>query len=72
MPHNMPKVEAHASNESAISNYCRFAQVVLSLLPMEGFDADFDLGVKQGKVVSLMDYISSLSSMLIVHYGTVS
>ena len=47
MPANMPKVEAHASNKSFMSDYCRFAQDVLSLPLMEGFDADFDLGVEQ-------------------------
>ena len=47
MPPNMPKIEAHVSNKSSMSNYCRFAQVVLSLPSMEGFDADFDLGVEQ-------------------------
>jgi len=48
MPPSIPKAEAHASNESAMSEYCRFAQVILSLSHVEGFDADFDLGVKQG------------------------
>jgi len=45
---SIPKFEAHASNESAMSDYCRFAQDVLSLPPMEGFDTDFDLGIEQG------------------------
>ena len=30
-----------------MSDYCRFAQAILSLPPMEGLDADFDLGVEQ-------------------------
>ena len=47
VPPSMPKVEAHISNESSMSDYCRFVQVVLSLLLMEGLDADFDLGVEQ-------------------------
>jgi len=47
MPPNMPKVETYVSNESSMSNYCRFAQTVLSLPPIEGFDADFDLGLEQ-------------------------
>ena len=33
MPPNMPKVKAHVSNESSMSDYCRFAQVVPSLYP---------------------------------------
>ena len=47
MPPNTPKVEVPVLDESSISDYCRFAQVVLSMPPMEGFDADFDLGVEQ-------------------------
>jgi len=47
MSPNMPKVEAHTSNESSMSDYCRFAQAVLSLPLMEGIDANFDLGVEQ-------------------------
>ena len=43
---SMPKVKAHAYNESTVSNYYRFTQTVLSLAPMEGFEADFDLGVE--------------------------
>ena len=30
-----------------MSDYCRLAQTVLSFPPMEGFEADFDFGVKQ-------------------------
>jgi len=29
-----------------MSDYCRFAQVVLSLPPMEGVDLDFNLGIE--------------------------
>ena len=47
MPPNKPEIEAHISNDSSISAYCRFAQVVHSMPPLEGFDVDFDLGVKQ-------------------------
>ena len=46
MPPNTPKVEVPVLDESSISDYCRFAQVVLSMPPMEGFDANFDLGVE--------------------------
>ena len=47
MPPNMPMVEASVPNESSMSDYCRFAQAVLSMPPMEGFNVEFDLGVKQ-------------------------
>ena len=43
LPPSIPKAEVHTSNESAMSDYCRFALVVLSLPHMEGFDVDFDL-----------------------------
>jgi len=64
-----PKVEAHASNESATSDYCRFAQTVLCLPPMEGFVADFDVGLNKVIVANLMGHIPGLSCMLTVHYG---
>ena len=47
MPPNLPKVEAHICNASSMGDYCRFVQTVLSLPLVEGFDADFDLGVEQ-------------------------
>ena len=47
MPPNKPDVEAPASNESSMSDYYRFAQTVLSMPPVEGFDADFDEGVER-------------------------
>jgi len=46
MPPNKPEVEAPISNDSSMSDSCRFAQVVHSMPPMEGFDADFDVGVE--------------------------
>jgi len=64
-----PRVEAHASNDSTMSEYCRFAQSVLSLAPMEGFDADFDLGIEQRNGGSLMGYVHDLSRTLTVHYA---
>jgi len=45
-PPSIPKVKAYASNESPMSDYCKFAQVVLSLTPMEGVDLDFDMGIE--------------------------
>ena len=47
MPPNTPKVEVLVPNKFSMNDYCRFAQTVLSMPPMEGFDADFDLGVEQ-------------------------
>ena len=47
MPPNEPLVGAHFSNDSLMSEYCRFAQVVHSMPPLEGFDVDFDVGVEQ-------------------------
>ena len=43
---SVPKVEADASNESPMSCYCRFTQVIFSLPPMEGVDLDFDMGIE--------------------------
>jgi len=48
MSPSISKVEAHASNESTMSDYYRFSQAILSLPPMEGFDTEFNLGVEQG------------------------
>ena len=45
-PPSITKVKAYASNESSMSNYCRFAQVVLSLPHSEGVDLDFDLRIE--------------------------
>jgi len=46
MPPGIPKVEAYASNEYPISDYCRFTQAVLSLRPTEGVDLDFGIGIE--------------------------
>ena len=46
MPPSTPEVGVYASNESSMSDYCKFAQVVLSLPPMEGVNLDFDLGIE--------------------------
>jgi len=45
-PPSIPEVEAYASNESSMSDYCRFAQLVRSLPRMEGVDLDFDIGIE--------------------------
>ena len=47
IPPNTPEVEVPIPNKSSMSDYYRFAQVALSMPPMEGFDADFDLWVEQ-------------------------
>jgi len=47
IPPNKPEVEAPIFNESSMSDYCRFAQAILSMPSMEGFDADFDVGVER-------------------------
>ena len=52
MPPNKPKVEAPVSNDSSLSEYCRFARVVHSMPPLKGFDADFDVGAEQVDVSS--------------------
>ena len=39
-PPSIPEVEAYTSNESSMSDYCRFAQVVRSLPPREGVGLD--------------------------------
>jgi len=54
MPPSKLEVEAPASNDSSLSEYCRFGRVAHSMLPLERFDADFDIGVKQVDV-SLSD-----------------
>ena len=47
MPPNKPEVEIPVSNDFSMTEYCRFAQVVHSMPSLEGFDADFDVGVEQ-------------------------
>ena len=46
MTHSILDVETYASNESFMSDYCRFAQLVLSLPPIEVVNLDFDLGIE--------------------------
>jgi len=46
MPPNKPEVEAPISNESLMSDYCRFTQIVLFMPPVEGFNAYFNIGVE--------------------------
>jgi len=47
MPPNKLEVEAPISNDSSLSEYCRFARVLHSMPPLEGFDANFDIRVDQ-------------------------
>jgi len=66
------KVEAYASNESPMSNYYRFMQMVLSFPPMEGVDLDFDIGIENVMiVVSLMDHTIGMFCIVIIHYGII-
>jgi len=47
MPTNKPEVKDLISNEPLMSDYSKFAQTVLSMPSMEGFDVDFDVGVER-------------------------
>ena len=47
MPPSLPEVEAYASNESSMSDYCRFGHAVLYLPSIEGVDVDFDIQIEQ-------------------------
>ena len=47
MPPSKPEVEAPVSNDSLLSEYCRFTQVVHSMSQLEGFDVNFDVGAEQ-------------------------
>ena len=47
IPPNKPEVKAPISNDSLMSEYYRFAQVVHSIAPLEGFVVDFDVGIEQ-------------------------
>ena len=69
MPPNIPKVEAHISNESSMSDYCKFAQAILSLPPMEGFDAYLIWRLNKSIVACLMGYECALFCTSIMHYG---
>ena len=46
MPPNKPEVEPPIPNESSMSDYYGFAQTVLPMPTMEGFDADFDVRIE--------------------------
>jgi len=66
---SIPKVAAHASNESTMTDYYRFTQTILSLHSVEGFEADFDLRLNKLIVARLMGYLCGLPCMLIVRFG---
>ena len=70
MPPNKPEVEALIFNESSMSDYCRFAQTVLCMPPVEGFDVDFDVGLDELMIAHLMGHKSDLFYMQMVCYGT--
>ena len=46
MPPNQPEIEAPSSNDSSLSEYCRFTRVVHFMPHLEGFNADFDIRVE--------------------------
>jgi len=47
MPSNMPEIEVPISYDSSICEYCRFAQLVHSIHPLECFNVDFDVRLEQ-------------------------
>jgi len=61
MPPSKLEVEAPVSNDSLISECCRFARVVHSVPLLEGFDAEFDVRVKQVNVTPSTGQESNLS-----------
>jgi len=63
MPPNTPKGEVPVLNKSSMSDYYRFVQAVLSMLPMEGFDADNPPNRPRKCILFYTQ---------IMHYGTVS
>jgi len=69
MQPSIPKVEAHAFNESTMSEYCMFAQAVPFLPTIEGFDADLIWKLNKVMVTNLMDHVLGLSCMLTMCYG---
>jgi len=69
MSPNMPKVEDHASNESSTSNYCKFAQAILSLPPWKDWIQILIWRLNKLIVARLMGYEWALFCTLIMHYG---
>jgi len=47
IPPNKPEVKAPVSNKSSMSDYHRFAQTILSMALVEGFDVNFVVRVEQ-------------------------
>ena len=70
MPFKKSRVEAPVFNEPSINNYYKFAQTVLYVAPMQGFDADFDVGVEQVDDSLSNGHKSDLFYIQIMHYGT--
>jgi len=68
-PPSTPEIEAHASNESTMSDYYKFAQVVLSLPAMQGVDAGFDLGIEQGDSSQSGEPCTQFVCILTIRYG---
>ena len=67
MPLNQLEVEAPAPNASFMSDYCRFAQIVLSMPLMDGSDVDFAVGVEQVDGSLSDGHMSDLFCIQIMH-----
>jgi len=46
VPPSVTQDEPYNANEGSMRDYCKFAQVLLCLFPMEDIEYDFDLGVE--------------------------
>ena len=65
----IPKVEAHASHESAVSDYCRRSQL-FSLFPQwKDLMQTLIWGLNKVIMASLMDRIPRLSCTLTMRFG---
>ena len=70
-PPSIPEIEAYAYNESSISDYCSFPQVVLSLPPIEGVDLDFDFGIKYKDSGPSNGAAIDLFCILMIRFGVI-
>jgi len=52
VPPRVTKDKPYATNEVSMSYYCRFAQMLLFLPPIDDIEYDFDLGVEFGSGLS--------------------
>ena len=68
MPPNMPKVEAHVSNESSMSDYCRFARLFFLSPLWKALMQILIWGLNKSIVARLMGYECALFCTLIMRY----